>query len=341
MVDLVWLIPALPLAGFLLLLVVRPPARRAAAPAGSPPRMVGGVVRRRRASCSSACATRARGPRLHPDAVRLDPGRRLQRRRRLPRSTRCRSRWCLFITGIGTLIHLYSIGYMHGDPKFSKFFLYLNLFVFSMLMLVLGNNLLVTFLGWEGVGACSYFLISFWFEKDGQRHRPARRPSSPTASATGASWSAMFLTFFTLRLAQLHRGPRRGARASAATTATAIVAAAVRRRRRQVGPAAAVRLAARRHGRPHAGVGPDPRRHHGHRRRLPAWSASTRCSPRPTTGLPDAHRLGRRASPRCSPPPSPSPRTTSRRCSPTRRSASSATCSWPSASAPTWPPSST
>jgi NADH-quinone oxidoreductase subunit L len=68
----------------------------------------------------------------------------------------------LFVTGISTLIHLYAIGYMHGDAKFSKFFLYLNLFVFSMLMLVLGENLLVTFLGWEGVGACSYFLISFW-----------------------------------------------------------------------------------------------------------------------------------------------------------------------------------
>ena len=59
---------------------------------------------------------------------------------------------------------------MHGDPKFSKFFLYLNLFVFSMLMLVLGDNLLLTFLGWEGVGACSYFLISFWFTKRRQRH---------------------------------------------------------------------------------------------------------------------------------------------------------------------------
>ena len=69
----------------------------------------------------------------------------------------------LFITGVATLIHLYSIGYMHGDANFSKFFVYLNLFAFSMLMLVLGDNLLLTFLGWEGVGACSYFLISFWF----------------------------------------------------------------------------------------------------------------------------------------------------------------------------------
>jgi NADH-quinone oxidoreductase subunit L len=73
---------------------------------------------------------------------------------------------CLFVTGISALIHLYSIGYMHGDPKFSKFFLYLNLFVLSMTVLVLGENLLVTFLGWEGVGTCSYFLIAFWHTRE-------------------------------------------------------------------------------------------------------------------------------------------------------------------------------
>ncbi len=72
----------------------------------------------------------------------------------------------LFVTGIATLIHLYAIGYMHGDARFTKFFVYLNLFVFSMIMLVLGDNLLITFLGWEGVGACSYFLISFWHESE-------------------------------------------------------------------------------------------------------------------------------------------------------------------------------
>jgi NADH-quinone oxidoreductase subunit L len=72
----------------------------------------------------------------------------------------------LFVTGIAALIHLYAVGYMHGDPRFSKFFLYLNLFVLSMLALVLGENLLVTFLGWEGVGVCSYFLISFWHERE-------------------------------------------------------------------------------------------------------------------------------------------------------------------------------
>ncbi|MDQ1403907.1 MAG: NADH-quinone oxidoreductase subunit, partial [Actinomycetota bacterium] len=68
----------------------------------------------------------------------------------------------LFVTGIGTLIHLYSVGYMSHDERYPTFFVYLNLFAFSMLMLVLADNYLLTFLGWEGVGACSYFLISFW-----------------------------------------------------------------------------------------------------------------------------------------------------------------------------------
>src|SRR5205085_8398052 len=72
----------------------------------------------------------------------------------------------LFVTGVGTLIHLYSVGYMRGDARYPTFFVYMNLFAFSMLMLVLGDNMLVTFLGWEGVGACSYFLISFWFERE-------------------------------------------------------------------------------------------------------------------------------------------------------------------------------
>jgi NADH-quinone oxidoreductase subunit L len=71
----------------------------------------------------------------------------------------------LVVTGIGALIHLYAIGYMEGDRRYGRFFAYLNLFVFFMLMLVLGNNLLVLYLGWEGVGLCSYLLIGFWFEK--------------------------------------------------------------------------------------------------------------------------------------------------------------------------------
>ncbi len=69
----------------------------------------------------------------------------------------------LIITGVGFLIHLYSIGYMHHDAGFGKFFAYLNLFVFFMLLLVLGSNYVIMFIGWEGVGLCSYLLIGFWY----------------------------------------------------------------------------------------------------------------------------------------------------------------------------------
>jgi NADH-quinone oxidoreductase subunit L len=71
----------------------------------------------------------------------------------------------LVVTGVGSLIHLYSIGYMHGDPRFGRFFAYLNLFIMSMLILVLGDNFAILFVGWELVGLSSYLLISFWFEK--------------------------------------------------------------------------------------------------------------------------------------------------------------------------------
>ena len=66
---------------------------------------------------------------------------------------------CMFVTFVSAFIHLYSIGYMKDDRDYSKFFIYLNLFVFSMLLLVLANNLLLTFVGWEGVGVCSYWLV--------------------------------------------------------------------------------------------------------------------------------------------------------------------------------------
>lgn len=72
----------------------------------------------------------------------------------------------IIITGIGTLIHLYSIGYMENDEGFYKFFAYLNLFIFFMLLLVLGSNYLVLFVGWEGVGLCSFLLIGFWFKNE-------------------------------------------------------------------------------------------------------------------------------------------------------------------------------
>ncbi len=72
----------------------------------------------------------------------------------------------LIVTGVGSLIHMYSIGYMHGDRGFWRFFAYLNLFIFAMLTLVLADNFLLMFVGWEGVGLCSYLLIGFWYDKN-------------------------------------------------------------------------------------------------------------------------------------------------------------------------------
>lgn len=71
----------------------------------------------------------------------------------------------LIVTGVGFLIHIYSIGYMHNDVNFAEFFAYMNLFIFAMLNLVLADNFVLLFLGWEGVGLCSYLLIGFWYEK--------------------------------------------------------------------------------------------------------------------------------------------------------------------------------
>ncbi len=72
----------------------------------------------------------------------------------------------LVVSGVSFFIHIYSVGYMHDDPGFARYFTYLNLFVFMMLNLILANNFLLMFVGWEGVGLCSYLLIGFWFEKD-------------------------------------------------------------------------------------------------------------------------------------------------------------------------------
>ena len=103
----------------------------------------------------------------------------------------------LVITGIGSLIHLYSTAYMHEetDPEFARYFSYLNLFCFFMLMLVLGSNVLVMFVGWEGVGLCSYLLIGYYYEKqvglgcreEGVHRQPRRRLRvHPRHAAAGA-----------------------------------------------------------------------------------------------------------------------------------------------------------
>ena len=191
MVGLVWLIPALPLAGFLLLVFF---GKRIDEPRSG---WIGtGVVA---LAFVTACLVFA-GLWGEPEhtyelslfqwipaghfnvdiGILLDP---------LSMSM------ALFITGIASLIHLYSIGYMHGDSRFPRFFTYLNLFVFSMLVLVLGNNMVLTFLGWEGVGACSYFLIAFWFEKE-ENASAGKKAFITNRVGDWGFMIAIFMTFF-------------------------------------------------------------------------------------------------------------------------------------------------
>jgi NADH-quinone oxidoreductase subunit L len=163
MIDLAWLIPALPLVGFLVILLF---GRRLGDPkAGYFATAMVGAAFLVSVGVFADLLSKSGDDRQHVvnlfswvpvGSLRVDLAFLVD-----PLSITM----CLFVTGIGALIHLYAVGYMHGDPRFTKFFLYLNLFALSMLLLVLGENLLVTFLGWEGVGTCSYFLISFWHEK--------------------------------------------------------------------------------------------------------------------------------------------------------------------------------
>jgi NADH-quinone oxidoreductase subunit L len=107
----------------------------------------------------------------------------------------------LVVTGVGTLIHIYAIGYMHGDSRFVRFFMYLNLFLAFMLILVTANNYLMTFVGWEGVGLCSFLLIGFWFDKkygEGWKNSNAARKAFIVNRVGDFGFLlAIFLTFWT------------------------------------------------------------------------------------------------------------------------------------------------
>ncbi len=164
MLELVWLVPALPLAGFLLLLVFgrrlgEPLAGWLASAAVALSFVVtlivlGGLLSK---GSDQREFTQVLFQWIPVGNLHVDVGFLVD-----PLSITM----AIFVTSIAALIHVYSIGYMHKDEHFSKFFVYMNLFVFSMLILVLGDNLVLTFVGWEGVGACSYFLISFWFTRE-------------------------------------------------------------------------------------------------------------------------------------------------------------------------------
>ena len=178
----------------------------------------------------------------------------------------------LVVTGVGWLIHIYSTGYMHDDPGYRRFFSYLNLFMFFMLMLVLAANYLLMFVGWEGVGLCSYLLVGFFFLKQ-----------SATNAGNKAFWVnrvgdfgfllGLFLIFrtfgsldFATVLAARGRDARRPRRAD--RHAHGDCASAVCRRDRKIRAASALRLAAGRDGRPDAGQRADPRGDHGDRGRV-------------------------------------------------------------------------
>jgi NADH-quinone oxidoreductase subunit L len=104
----------------------------------------------------------------------------------------------LTVTGVGTLIHIYAVDYMRGDPRFARFFGYMNLFVFFMLVLVLADNFLLLYLGWEGVGLCSYLLIGFWFE------RPAAASAAKKAFITTRIGDSAFLIGIVFIWTKLH-----------------------------------------------------------------------------------------------------------------------------------------
>src|SRR6266571_2952217 len=159
-----WLVPALPLLGFVLngvLALARPAAKRVVSLIGV------GVLVLACAAAVGAVVAFSRLPGAEPLVVRpwewlpvgdlqvdfalqLDP---------------LSAVMILVVTGVGALIHVFSVGYMHDDPGYARYFAYLNLFVFFMLILVLGASFPVMFVGWEGVGLCSYLLIGFWFNE--------------------------------------------------------------------------------------------------------------------------------------------------------------------------------
>ncbi len=159
---LIWLIPLLPLIGFLLNVFVIRQERTAGLLASAmviaafgvtlvATVMLGGLPEEERRVQAVAWEWISTGSISVPFAIMLDP---------------LSAVMALLVTGVGGLIHVYSIGYMHGDTRAVRYFAYLNLFITMMLFLVLANNLLLLFLGWEGVGLCSFLLIGFWFERE-------------------------------------------------------------------------------------------------------------------------------------------------------------------------------
>ncbi len=238
------------------------------------------------------------------------------------------------VNTVSAFVHMYSIGYMEEDPYRPRFFAYLSMFTFAMLMLVTADNLVQLFFGWEGVGLASYLLIGFWF------HKPEANAAAIKAFVVNRIGdfgfalgifaiymlvgSIDFDTVFAQAPSLVGKTiPFFGWHPDALTHH---VSAAVHGRDGQVGPVSAAHVATGRNGRPDAGLGADSRRHHGDRRRVHggAFVAAIRTGARRPNfrDLHRRHHLFFRRNHRawC--------RTTSSASSLTRPARSSATCSW-------------
>ena len=199
----------------------------------------------------------------------------------------------LIVTGVGTLIHIYSIGYMHEDKSYARYFAYLNLFLFFMLLLVLGKSLLVLFVGWEGVGLASYLLIGFWFG-DMEKAAAGKKAFIVNRIGDAGFLLGMFVIYAVPRHAR-HAEDQRGVhgRLRPGGVGEPRGHPPLHRRHREIGADPALRVAAGRDGGPDARLRAHPRGHDGDRGRVPRRAHVRRLPARPR-GL-RGHRGGRGA----------------------------------------------
>ncbi len=198
-----------------------------------------------------------------------------------------------FVTFVGTLIHVYSVGYMQKDEGYGRYFSYLNLFMFAMLMLVLADNLPLLFVGWEGVGLCSYLLIGYSYDKD---FAAAAGKKAFIANRVGDFGMVLgifgvFALFGTADFSFVELAKRAGARGRRAARRLCRLRPPLPRGLRQERAGAALRVAAGRHGGSDARLGPHPRRDDGDGGRLPRRAVQRALRPRARRA--DARRVDR------------------------------------------------
>ena len=183
--DLVWLIPLIPLLGFALTLALGDRARERLAIAASAATFVFSIFVFLAIQAEPAAHVTTIGTFIDVGGFTVNWAFLVDQ---------LTSVMLLVVTGVGLLVHVYSIGYMHGDAGFTRFFAYLNLFLAAMLMLVLGSSLLMVFIGWEGVGLSSYLLIGFWFD-DAKNSSAATKAFITNRVGDVAFMIAMFFAF--------------------------------------------------------------------------------------------------------------------------------------------------